>query len=58
MFTFTASSGRPNVSATTMPMHVRVPVPRSWLPQERLDAAVGMDLHACSVEAWPPPPQV
>ena len=25
--------------------HVRVPVPMSWLPSERFDAAVGMDLH-------------
>ena len=30
--TFTASTGRPSVSATTMAITVRVPVPRSWLP--------------------------
>ena len=29
ILTFTALSGRPNVSAATMPMAVRVPVPRS-----------------------------
>src|ERR1043166_8495865 len=30
--TLTASSGRPRVSATTIPTHVRVPTPRSCVP--------------------------
>ena len=30
--TFTAFIGSPNVSAATIVMQVRVPVPRSWLP--------------------------
>ena len=32
IFTLMAPTGRPSVSAATMAMMVRVPVPRSWLP--------------------------
>ena len=33
IFTFTASTGKPNVSANTIAQTVRVPVPRSCVPQ-------------------------
>ncbi len=55
--TFTASSGRPKVSAATMLMAVRVPVPRSWLPNSTSTEPSGLMV----VRHWlacPPPCQV
>jgi hypothetical protein len=54
----TASSGRPSSSATMAAMYVRVPVPRSWVPQETMT----LPSRSMRTSTWqpsrPPPPQV
>ena len=56
-FTRTALIGKPNVSAATCVIQVRVPVPISWLPISTsiVPSALMDTLH---LEAWPAPPQV
>ena len=57
MFTFTASSGRPMVSAVTIPMTVRVPVPKSCDPSEADTEPSGW-MTQLQLLGWPAPPQV
>src|SRR5260370_31089999 len=42
--TLTAASGRPSVSDATILMQVRVPVPRSWLPNSAITDPSGLML--------------
>ena len=57
IFTVTALSGTPNVSAATIVSAVRVPVPRSFVPMRSsiVPSLFTMHMHC---DAWPAPPQV
>ena len=57
MFTFTASIGRPKVSASTIAITVRVPVPRSCDPIAASTVPSGCTF-TWQFDAWPRPPQV
>src|SRR3990172_567669 len=57
MFTLTDDSGMPKVSASTMPIAVRVPVPRSWLPAVLSTVPSGFT-RTRHVPTPAPPPQV
>ena len=57
IFTLTASTGKPSVSANTIAQTVRVPVPRSWVPQYDSTPPSGWILKRQS-ESFAAPPQV
>ena len=57
MFTVTASIGRPKVSASTIAITVRVPVPRSCDPIAASTVPSGCTF-TWQFDAWPRPPQV